>query len=67
MDIDKEALGSITTFARTLVEQHGFKTKLETTTDRREALTSAILTIDETHRMVDEMFKAEPGYLKGFK
>ena len=32
-----------------------------------DPLTSAVLTIDETRRMVDEMFKAETEYLKGFK
>ncbi len=32
-----------------------------------DPLTSAILTIDETQRMVDEMFQAEKEYLKGFK
>ncbi len=32
-----------------------------------DPLTSAILTIDETQKMVDEMFKAEAAYLKGFK
>jgi len=32
-----------------------------------DPLTSAILTIDETRRMVDEMFKAESKYLQGFK
>jgi len=30
-------------------------------------LTSAMLTIDETRSMVDEMFEAEARYLKGFK
>lgn len=32
-----------------------------------DPLTSAILTIDETRQMVDEMFQAEKDYLKGFK
>ena len=32
-----------------------------------DPLTSAMLTIDETHRLVDEMFKTEKEYLKGFK
>jgi alpha-galactosidase len=32
-----------------------------------DPLTSAILTIDETRKMVDEMFEAEAGYLKGFR
>jgi len=32
-----------------------------------DPLTSAVLTIDETRRMVDEMFEAEADYLQGFK
>jgi len=32
-----------------------------------DPLTSAVLTIDETRNMVDEMFKASKGYLKGYK
>jgi alpha-galactosidase len=32
-----------------------------------DPLTSAMLTIDETRNMVDEMFEAEKGYLKGYK
>jgi len=32
-----------------------------------DPLTSALLTIDETRSMVDEMFKAEAKYLKGYK
>ena len=32
-----------------------------------DPLTSAMLTIDETRQMVDEMFKAEKQYLKGYK
>ena len=32
-----------------------------------DPLTSAILTIDETRQMVDELFQAEKEYLKGFK
>lgn len=32
-----------------------------------DPLTSAILTLDETQRMVDEMFKAEAQYLEGFQ
>jgi len=31
-----------------------------------DPLTSAILTINETRTLVDEMFKAEKEYLKGF-
>jgi len=41
MDIDKERLNLITTFARKLVSQHGFKTKIESTMDRRAALEGA--------------------------
>ena len=32
-----------------------------------DPLTSAVLTIDETRRMVDEMFEAESKYLQGFR
>ncbi len=32
-----------------------------------DPLTGAVLTIDETRRMVDEMFKAGAKYLKGYK
>jgi alpha-galactosidase len=32
-----------------------------------DPLTGAILTIAETHRLVDEMFKTEKEYLIGFK
>jgi len=32
-----------------------------------DPLTSAVLTIDETRKMVNEMFEAEKEYLKGFK
>jgi len=32
-----------------------------------DPLTSALLTIDETRAMVDEMFKAEAQHLKGYK
>jgi alpha-galactosidase len=32
-----------------------------------DPLTSAILTIDETRRMVDELFQANKEYLKDFK
>jgi len=41
MDIDKEPLDLIAAFARKLVEQHRFKTRVESTTDRREALEGA--------------------------
>jgi alpha-galactosidase len=32
-----------------------------------DPLTSALLTIDETRSMVDEMFKADKQYMKGYK
>jgi alpha-galactosidase len=32
-----------------------------------DPLTSAVLTIDETRKMVDEMFREEASYLKGFR
>ena len=41
MDISKEPLDLITAFTRKLVEQHGFNTQIESTTDRREALRGA--------------------------
>lgn len=41
MDIEKERLDLITAFARKLVSQHGFKTKIESTMDRRSALKGA--------------------------
>ena len=41
MDIAQEPLDLITTFARRLVEQNKYKTKIESTTDRREALAGA--------------------------
>ncbi len=41
MDIDKEPLDLITALAKTLVEQHRFKTQIESTTNRREALEGA--------------------------
>ncbi|MBA7579438.1 Alpha-galactosidase [subsurface metagenome] len=41
MDIDKEPLDLITAFAKKLVEQHGFKTQIESTINRREALEGA--------------------------
>ncbi len=46
MDIDKEQLDLITAFAKKLVEHHGFKTQIESTTDRREALEGADYVID---------------------
>ncbi len=46
MDIDKERLDLITAFAKKLVEHHGFKTQIESTTDRREALEGADYVID---------------------
>ena len=41
VDIDKERLDLISSFAKNLVEQYGFKTKIESTTDRRVALDGA--------------------------
>jgi len=41
MDIAKEPLEPVTAFAKKIVEQHGFATKIESTTDRREALDGA--------------------------
>jgi len=41
MDIDEEALALTTAFAKKVVEQHGFKTKIESTLNRREALEGA--------------------------
>jgi alpha-galactosidase len=41
MDIDEGRLGLVTAFAEKLVGQHGFETKVESTTDRREALEGA--------------------------
>ena len=32
-----------------------------------DPLTAAILTIDETRQMVDELFEAEKEYLRGYK
>jgi alpha-galactosidase len=32
-----------------------------------DPLTAAVLTIDETHRMVEEMFAAEAKFVKGYK
>ena len=41
MDIAQEPLELITSFAKTLVKQHGFNTKITSTTNRREALDGA--------------------------
>ncbi|RJS88115.1 alpha-glucosidase/alpha-galactosidase [Candidatus Bathyarchaeota archaeon] len=41
MDIDPEHLSLVTSFAKKLVSQYGFETKIESTTDRREALEEA--------------------------
>jgi len=41
MDLDEGRLGLVTAFAEKLVGQHGFETKVESTTDRREALEGA--------------------------
>jgi alpha-galactosidase len=32
-----------------------------------DPLSSAVLTIDETRQMVDEMFQADKKYMKGYK
>ena len=41
MDLDEGRLGLITAFAEKLVGQHGFETRVESTTDRRKALEGA--------------------------
>ena len=41
MDIDEDRLDLITSFTRKVVSQHGFATKVESTTDRRTALDDA--------------------------
>ena len=41
MDVAQEPLDLITAFARKLVQQHGFNTRIESTTNRREALAGA--------------------------
>ena len=41
MDINKDTLELMAAFTRKLVEQHGFHTRIEATTDRREALADA--------------------------
>ncbi len=41
MDIDKERLSLVTAFTKKLVDQHGFDTRVESTTDRRTALDGA--------------------------
>ena len=41
MDIDKESLALTTAFAKRIIEQHGFKTEIESTLNRREALDGA--------------------------
>jgi len=41
MDIAQEPLDLITTFVKQLVQQHGFNTKIESTTNRRQALDDA--------------------------
>jgi alpha-galactosidase len=38
MDISREPLELVASFANQIVKQHGFKTRIESTTDRREAL-----------------------------
>jgi alpha-galactosidase len=41
MDIAQEPLDMVTAFAKKIVSQHGFNTKIESTTNRREALKDA--------------------------
>ena len=41
MDIDEDRLDLVTSFTRKVVSQHGFATKVESTTDRRTALDGA--------------------------
>ena len=41
VDIDQERLDLTTAFAKKLVAQHGFNTKIESTTNRREVLKDA--------------------------
>ena len=41
MDINKKSLDLIAAFARKMVEQHGFTTNIESTTDRQKALEGA--------------------------
>jgi len=41
MDIDEDALSLTTAFAKKLIRQHGLETKVESTTNRREALEGA--------------------------
>ena len=41
MDIAKEPLDLVASFARKIVKQHGFNTRIEATTNRREALDGA--------------------------
>jgi len=41
MDIDRDRLDSVAAFARRAVEQWGFRTRIEATTDRRKALEGA--------------------------
>ena len=41
MDIDNERLDLMTAFAKRMIKQHGFKTKIVSTLDRREALDGA--------------------------
>jgi alpha-galactosidase len=58
MDIDKERLELTTDFARTLIKQHGLKTKIESTTNRREALAGAdyvIVTISVGGRHLNDI------------
>ena len=54
MDIAQEPLDLITAFAKKLVAQNGFKTKIESTTDRRKALEEANY-VFTTIRLEDRM------------
>ena len=54
MDIDKESLDLITAFAKKLVNQHGFKARIESTTNRREALEGADYVINRLLPVLNE-------------
>ena len=41
VDVDPERLNIMTAFTKKLVEQQGFKTRIDSTTDRKEALEGA--------------------------
>ena len=64
MDIDKEQLDLITDFTKKLVEQHGFNTQIESTTNRRESLDGAdyiIVSIQVGKRQPDREITAKYG------